>query len=183
MRRNDTASEVEIIVPWHDRKGVPGKRNLSSHRVDIGVFADNGAQISAPAFISFLYPDNEIRRFGARNEIVSIDYRTGPDPARYSDPILFPQRDWMDEYEYDREGRLLGWKRTRGEGTSRFTRHGARVLETDALSRPVTAEVMHYPVGSSGDGTLQVRVSPSGEIVRYTYKDEDDNLGVMSAVH
>ncbi len=180
--RNEAASEVEIIVPWHDRMPVPGNKNLSSHRVDIGVFADNGAQISAPAFISFLYPDNQIRRFGARNEIVSVDYRTGPDPGRYSDPVLFPQRDWMDEYEYDREGRLLGWKRTRGGGTSRFTRHGARVLETDALARPVTAEVMHYPVVSRGNGILEVRVSPSGKILRYTYKNEEDQLGVMSAV-
>lgn len=182
VRRNEAASEVEIIVPWHDRMPVPGNRKLSSHRVDIGVFADNGAQISAPAFISFLYPDNEIRRFGSRNEIISVDYRTGRDPGRYSDPVLFPRRDWMDEYEYDREGRLMGWKRTRGEGTSRFTRHGARVLEMDAFDRPVTGEVMRYPVSTSGDGTLEVRESPSGKIVRYTYMDVDDRLGIMSAV-
>ena len=50
----------------------------------------------------------------------------------------------------------------------------------DALDRPVTAEVMHYPVSRSSDGTLEVGVSPSGEILRYTYKDKADYLGVMS---
>ena len=47
---------------------------MTSDRVDIGVFANNGAHWSAPAFISLLLSGNEKRIYRADGQIAEADY-------------------------------------------------------------------------------------------------------------
>ena len=46
--------QARIEVDWQDPQPTPGAPDITSHRVDIGVFANNGTHDSAPAFISIL---------------------------------------------------------------------------------------------------------------------------------
>jgi len=77
--RNDDTSEVEITVPWHERRPVPGRPELTTDRVDIGVFVHNGTHYSAPSFVSLLFPAHKKRDYDAANRITRVDYR---DPTR-----------------------------------------------------------------------------------------------------
>ena len=122
---NDTGSRAEIIVPWHERQPIVWQPDLTSDRVDIGVFADNGKHLSAPAFISLLFPGNEKRTYRADLQIAEIDYAAPDFSKRYVDPVLFPARDWRDAFQYDDGGRLIGWTRTRGQTTTRYTADGS----------------------------------------------------------
>ena len=177
-----TAGEAaEIVVGWHEGVEVPGGSGLRSQRVDIGVFADNGAQLSAPAFVSVAFPPRERRAYDAAGRAEMVDYDSVARQDEYADPLLFPERLWRDVYSWDREGRLLGWTRT-GEGAgpsqvARLTRHGAEVREADAEGRAALAERLAYPVGRIADGRSRVVVVPSGQFLRYDYAGPGDRLG------
>lgn len=174
---NAAASRVEITVPWHERRQVPGRPELTTDRVDIALFVHNGKGYSAPAFISFMFPGNQARRYDTSHRIVSVDYHAAQMRARYVDPALFPERDWRDEYLYDEEGHLMGWRRVRKGETTRFTRHGARVTATDAQGRPVRAMVIRYRQQYGKDGTSRVVEQPGTQFVAYDYSGDEDRLG------
>ena len=181
--------EASITVGWHDRVAASGPGSLPGSRLDIGVFADNGAALSAPGFLSVSFPPHEDRVYRPDGQIDAITYN---DRARgkvyyndldrgkiYADPALFPTRDWRDSFAYDEAGRLLGWERERpGAQPRRFTRHGALVHETDALGRPLRAEIVQYPVERHSDTTLVVHERPTGRFLGYRYTGPDDRLGV-----
>ncbi len=175
--QNDDASTVELTVPWHDQTIVPGRSDLVSHRVDIGVFAYNGVHYSAPAFISFYFPPNERREYDADGRIRFVDYRTPAEMAHYADPEIFPLRDWADRYAYDPASRLIGWTRTRSGEKSAFTRHGTRVMETDTLGRPLKAAVIGYRLETGADGMRHIVEYPTKEVRIYKYADDDDRQG------
>jgi hypothetical protein len=63
---------------------------IRSHRIDIGVFADNGASISAPAIISFYMLPNEMHFYDENGRVSEIHYQThNPDfglPVTDTDP-------------------------------------------------------------------------------------------------
>jgi hypothetical protein len=172
-RLDDTGARVEITLPWHERAPVPGRPKMSSDRVDIAVFADNGAEISAPGFLSLLFPGYQARSYDAEGQILSVDY-TAPG---YADPLLFPARDWLDRYEYDGKGHLLGWARRRSDRITRFTRDGLLVLEKDMLDRPVRAERVAYPVTLAADGRPVISEEPTGDLVIYRYAGPEDRIG------
>lgn len=120
-------SVARIRIDWHDpwsEPVVPGAQGKTRRvsRVDIGVFANNGANDSAPAMISIDFPDHQIRRYsaGADGEmrLSSIDYdATGRDA--YFDPLLYWTAAWKDVARYDQSGtRLLGWDRMNSDGIS-----------------------------------------------------------------
>ena len=75
-----------------------GKGRLRS-RVDIGVFADNGLEVSAPAFISVDIPEHQERSYEMVGEdapiLISIDYDAIGRGAYY-DPLLFWSAPWTD---------------------------------------------------------------------------------------
>lgn len=50
---------ARLRVRWHPPRA--SAAGLTSHRVDIGVFATNGVSMSAPAFLSFYFPPSETR--------------------------------------------------------------------------------------------------------------------------
>ena len=93
---NDQGSVAEIIIPWDAGAQPVGQPNITGDRVEIGVFANNGKNWSAPAFISLLFPGNEKRVYRPDGKIAEVDYYDPAYQQRYVDPVLFPIREWRD---------------------------------------------------------------------------------------
>ena len=175
-------SKAEIQIPWHDRHAVPFSPELTTDRVDIGVFASNGMHISAPAFVTLFYPGDQKRSYDQSGRIRCVDY---DDPAfrrRYVDPVLFPAQDWRDCYEYDDAGRLIGWNRVAGGSVQSFTRNGEKAVETDREGRPTLAESMRYEMEPTKSGRPKIVQVPTGSFVGYRYRGPGDRIGIPSAV-
>jgi hypothetical protein len=75
--RDHEHSVVEIIVPYHPRRPIAPGSAMESNRVDIGVFANNGAYYSAPGFITFYTLDDEARTYDRHGRILEIGYGMG----------------------------------------------------------------------------------------------------------
>src|SRR6056297_863688 len=126
---------ARITLDWQLPRPVPGRPEIRSNRVDIGVFARVGDHDSMPGLISILLPQHETRR-----------YRPGPDGAlriesrdfrlpegSYADPVLFPQADWRDVYRYGVSGLSQGWDRQIRDGQG-----AAGGMRFDAAGRVVS---------------------------------------------
>jgi len=125
----EAGAVAEIVVPWRTRAPEPSRPDVATSRVDIAVFADNGAHYSAPAIFSIAFPAHQTRVYAdgpAGPRIRSVDYRETRETP-YADPLIWPRRDWRDDYAYDAAGRLLGWTRTRGGVETRFDAEGRRL--------------------------------------------------------
>lgn len=147
IRKLDEAgSRVEITVPHHDRRPIAPGAAMTSDRVDIGLFVSNGVHDSPPAFLSLYYLANEKRTYDDAGRILAVDYTDANYSKRYVDPVLDFRRDWRDEYDYDKDGKLLGWTRKRGQATELFTADGRLVQEQDLSGKPSkTAAVRYVP--------------------------------------
>ena len=55
-KRNDSGSVASIEIPYHERRPSRATPGVMTDRVDIGVFARRGDEISAPAFVSVYFP-------------------------------------------------------------------------------------------------------------------------------
>ncbi len=162
-------SVAELRVTWHERFTVSPEDQLASNRVDIGVFAGNGAQWSAPAFVTFFCPDSVTRRYDDAGRLASIEYRSTAQGGNYADPVAHTPRDWRDELRYDESGHLLGWTRQRGTATEDFTAEGRLVIEKDEHARPVLArEVRYLTDPRAPDGPI-LRQVPTDATHRYQY--------------
>ena len=107
---NKAGTIAEIIIPWDAGVQPVGGPNITGDRVEIGVFANNGKNWSAPAFISLLFPANQKRIYRPDGRIAEVDYDDPAYQQRYVDPALFPtprlarqiyirqigRRSWMD---------------------------------------------------------------------------------------
>jgi len=175
----DRGTAAEIEVAWHERTESP-ILGLRSQRVDIGVFADNGAALSAPAFVSVAFPPRQRRVWDAEGRLEMIDYDAVGLQDVYADPELWPVREWRDVYAWDADGRPLGWRREGAGRVERFTRHGARVEEIDAEGRPVLAERMLHPMPYEAEARRRVRPVGRGAWLTYRYDDPSDRQGVAS---
>ncbi len=71
---NDAHSKAELIVPFHARRPDEHDPKIETQRIDIGVFAHNGAHPSAPAFVTWFCFDCEGRTYDANGRIVEIGY-------------------------------------------------------------------------------------------------------------
>ncbi|HSM43124.1 MAG TPA: tetratricopeptide repeat protein, partial [Afifellaceae bacterium] len=180
--KDESRTVVDITVPWHEPRPVPGRPDITMSRVDIGVFADNGVNFSAPAFISLDYPANQWREYDADGRVLMIDYHGSRHADRYVDPVLYPLMDWKDRYRYDAAGNLTGWTRERPSGESRFTRDGGRVIEEDQYGRPLRAAEIRYDLQSAGAGLRRIVERPTGRVMVYGYSDIDDTLGKIIRV-
>lgn len=82
------SNTMRLRVRW--QPPVITATGIRSHRIDIGVFADNGASISAPAIISFYMLPNEMHFYDAKGRVSEIHYQThNPDfglPPSDTDP-------------------------------------------------------------------------------------------------
>lgn len=129
---DETGQRARIRLLWHDAYPAPpltevaGALRLTS-RVEIGVFAYNGAMVSAPSFISVSFPAHQERVYGKTNSgevrLLSVDYNAVDRKAPY-DPVLFWSADWTDRFDYDAEGALTGWTRETPNKTLRFRADG-----------------------------------------------------------
>jgi YD repeat-containing protein len=173
--QNAAGSVAEIKVAYHERRPIEPGSPMESSRVDVGVFVRNGTYYSAPAFVSILFLDNEVRTYDDQKRIAAVDYAAGS--QNYADPLLTLTRNWRDEYQYDPAGRLLGWTRTRGDAKERFTADGALVTKTDDQDRPVEAKRVRY-VGQGAPGQVPaLQQQTTDEVVRYEYASPDDRVG------
>ena len=119
--RGDAA---RVEVDWHDPFTVPkapgSEERIETSRVDIGVFAENGAHPSAPAILSIDFPAHQRRIYGEGLDgprLVSIDYDAAAREV-YFDPFLHWTAPWTDTARRDAEGHLIGWSRRYADGTS-----------------------------------------------------------------
>jgi len=160
-------TRAEIIIPWHERRPSPGAPDIFTDRIDIGVFADNGANLSAPAFISVMFPPNQLRTY-KDGRIARIDYNAPGRVTRTVDPVLFPVRDWADDYLYATDGAPQGWIRSRKGGKTRFLANGRRVIRADAQGRPLEVEKVRYQAKALGDARQQIEEVGTGEIETLT---------------
>lgn len=149
---------ARITLDWQEPFRISEDNPLTSSRVDIGVFANNGAHDSAPAIISWYFPPEEARSYTAGPEgamhVTSIDYAARP--AAYADPMLIPRVDWRDDYHYAPDGSLTGWTRTRGARTDDYTADGARILVPATATTPDETEGVAYPLSRRPDGSLGI---------------------------
>ncbi|MEP1772023.1 MAG: hypothetical protein ABJJ72_15860, partial [Anderseniella sp.] len=172
-------SRVELKVKWHQRQPVSFKPQLMSSRVDVAVFAHNGFNYSAPAFVSLTYPTRQRRVYDRTGRIVEIVYGSEETRNLYQDPVLFPRRGWRDLYAYTKDDKFIGWDRITPNRIENYTRDGARVMEKDELGRAVKAERVVYRLKP---GVREVIAVPSGEVIEYRYKDSEDRIGISSVV-
>lgn len=179
--RNDAGSVVELIVPWHERRSVPENPEMTTDRVEIGVFVHNGTYFSAPAFVNFLYPPNQNRIYDEQGRIVSIDHNDPVFTKRALEERLFVQRDWKDTYQYNQKSQLTGWQRRRGKWITQFTRHGAKVLDRDDLNRPIKARAVRYilEIDKRGKRSMVDFSAPDDKLFFYQYNGEDDRIGTV----
>ncbi|MDF2231890.1 hypothetical protein P2H44_04930 [Albimonas sp. CAU 1670] len=168
--------QAVIEVDWHEGVEAP-PRGLRSHRVDVAVFAQvEGAALSAPAFLSIAFPPREERLYRDDGQVEMINYDASVRQAEYADPWLWPERGWRDLYRYESDGRPAGWTRTAEDAFERYTRHGARVIESDLRERPLRAEVMAYPLIPEREVRVVHRV-PAGPRLVYEYDGPQDRVG------
>lgn len=81
---NEAGSVVEIQVPYHARF-TAGPVPIETNRVDIGAFVHNGANYSAPAFVTFYSLDNEARTYDAKGRLLEIGHGVGDADFNVSD--------------------------------------------------------------------------------------------------
>ena len=143
---------ARLEIDWQAPRPVAGRMDMISPRIDIGVFAENGAAISAPAFVSILLPAHERRRYengpDGRMRVAEID-RARPE-GTYADPLIFPDTPWRDVYAYDARGRPAGWTRHHADG--RRTRYDA----SGALLTLQGGRRVQYLVRAGEDGGRRV---------------------------
>lgn len=153
---------ARITLDWQLPRPVPGRPEIRSNRVDIGVFARIGDHDSMPGLISILLPQHETRRYGPGPDgslrIESRDFRV---PAGgYADPALFPQADWRDVYRYDAAGHPQGWEREGAEAALRFDAKGRMI----AASGPVPVRhAVERPAGETPRIALMTLPGPGLE--------------------
>jgi YD repeat-containing protein len=147
----ERGERAEITVAWHSPMPAASEPNVMSSRVDLALFAHNGAHFSAPAFFCVYFPPCEERRYDENGRLQSVRYRRGAS-APYTDPAIYTPREWTDTYEYDAEGRLAGWTRLIGPQQERYDAQGRR------MSADGTAQEVAYRVVPEGQA---FRLEPS----------------------
>lgn len=116
----DNGSIAHIRLQWHDAFPVPGQSDIRTSRVDIGVFADNGETLSAPAIVSVAFPTHQNRKYvkggDGKMRLASLNYV--PNRANYVDPMIWPVALWSDTLNYSDDGQLIGLLREYQTGKS-----------------------------------------------------------------
>ncbi len=119
-RLDSSGARARILVDWHDPWQSNANQSRRSSRVDIGVFANNGVHLSAPAIISIHFPHHQKRQYTrlpttGEMALTSVDYAGGK-KRRYFDPVIYWSADWRDEFTYDSDGAIETWTRIAADG-------------------------------------------------------------------
>lgn len=145
---------VRLVFGWQDPQpapsgyGVAGAGPMSS-RIDVGLFAEAGGMLSAPAFVSVtLPPEKRSYDMGpdGRPRLLSVDYDAAGRGAHY-DPLLFWWAPWRDRFHYDPAGRLTGWTRE----ATRPTRAAAEAAGVYAADGSRDGGKVEYRLGAIAD--------------------------------
>ncbi len=147
---NDAGSRAEISIRYQPNVTAPDQPDLRTHRVDIGVFVDNGFYYSAPAFISIYYPPNEERVYDEHGTLQSVRYLSPLDMPGEADMLLIYNKPWTDDYHYE-NGQLTGWTRTMHDGESSEFDASGQLFESgwfsDSTPNPATYTTSRTSVG------------------------------------
>lgn len=113
-------TRARVTLDWHEARPAlptfasPQAGRLTT-RVDIGVFAWNGAADAAPAFVSIAFPAHEARHYAptsdGRMALAEVEYDALGRGA-YFDPLLWWSAPWRDRFAHDGAGDLTGWTRS-----------------------------------------------------------------------
>lgn len=160
---DEAGKTAEIRVDHHPRRPIAAGNTLESNRVDIGVFVNNGVWYSAPAFITYYFPDNERRVYDEQGRIQVVDYADETVRENYVDPLIVLRKNWRDEFQYGKDGELTGWTRHAGDDSHRFTADGLLVTRLDDQHRPLAARPVQYIVDRGRNGTPTLRWEATGE--------------------
>lgn len=145
---NDDRSRAEITVNWGPAFDVPWQPGLKSRRVDVGVFIDDGVSVSLPAIISTLLPSSETRTY-AGTTLISVNYQSADHTPPAADPLLFPDRQWHDDYQYT-NGMLTGWiRRTKDQPPAEFNQFG-QLKTVDQAGQTVFLPVDYFHTTAAG---------------------------------
>ncbi|MFV0243675.1 MAG: hypothetical protein ACK5IB_01460 [Qingshengfaniella sp.] len=156
---------ARITIAWHDRYTLPSPPGLDTSRIDIGIFADNGAEISAPAFFSVTFPtfQNRIYTPGEDGELrlARLTY-AGDSRAQetYADPMIWPVAPWSDRFERDSDGWIRKIERTQKNGTIRTLEpglFGPVLIQPDGQTVPIA-----HSAQRDKTGVLRLRVDTQG---------------------
>ncbi len=136
---------ARVRLRWHDPFAVvQGGLPRVASRVDIGVFASNGAAVSAPAIVSISFPAHQRRVYAeaedGRVRLVLVDHDAIGRGAPF-DPLLHWSAPWTDVAIYE-AGRIVAWERRDAAGGSRIVpepRAGGYRLDRSG-GRPVLVE-------------------------------------------
>lgn len=90
--KGENGSECDIEVDWQTRRPVSAGSPMESNRVDIGVFAHNGARYSAPSFVTWFFPDCEDRIYDEKGRIRQVSYMNGDIDPQVTDWALFAEK-------------------------------------------------------------------------------------------
>lgn len=99
---SEQGAVAEIVVRHQPRRPIAPASAMASNRVDIGVFARNAGSYSAPAFISVLFPANELRTYDDHDRLIDVTYAGGDTRISHAgDQIIsftggprYPITDW-----------------------------------------------------------------------------------------
>ncbi len=175
---DEAGNQAEITLTWQPRRPIAPDSEMESNRIDIGLFADNGVQLSAPAFFCVNTLDNEVRQYNEAGQIQSVVYTGAAEKGNYVDPAFDLPKSWKDDYRYDSHGALLGWTRTRGDQQEHFTADGALVEQRDDNDRPTVARTVGYVAEQKGPNQPPVLKQVLGtERLYYEYADAKDQRG------
>lgn len=174
-------ARVEVTMRWTNPSPTALRPDIDSPRVDIAVIADNGANLSAPAFFSMLYPAYQNRVYETPKDapergplLMALDHTTGI----YADPLIWPKRTWSDQIRRDSKGQILGWTRTQWGHVAEYSAHGLRIREKDESGRPLRAEWLRYNLAPGSNGVPTMTIAKEGEILTYSYSGPDDLIGI-----
>ncbi len=105
---------VEISVDYHTPP-FETPFGIKSSRVDVICIADNGDHYSAPSFVTWYFPPNELRSYNSKRLPIVIDYSTFA--TNYADLKVAPAKNFSDEFLYDADGAPKGRTRVYADGT------------------------------------------------------------------
>ena len=156
---------VEIWPMCGQRENYPVEKGFADlvvrwsggRRQDVLVFARYGeGPWGPPSVISFYSVPNERRKYGKDGKIESIEYLQ----ADAVIPQLYQNKAWIDEYQRDSLGNVIGFLRYKRDGSLRgepFSARGESVLESYPDESPkVAAKVRYF---TRRDGALDYEIT------------------------
>lgn len=176
---NANSSEVTITVQHHERRPIRPGSKMETNRVDIGAFVNNGRYYSAPAFVTFYFPDDEERLYDEKGRVHSVVYTDTQNGGNYADPLVVTPKAWTDLYRYAKNGKLKGWLRSYPDRTEEFSATGELVLTRDKLGRPATGRVLRYTATPRKNKAPLLKSLPTDQVVTYRYQSDDDMVGTV----